>query len=137
MSESATTSEKPAEKAEGAATAVEAKTVAAAPEAPVEKPFCPDVLISCTARFTRKAWDIFLKLQKQDINLLTTVPLRAKLTARTSEGAAEMHQILMKEKGVTEIKLQGKDILVVATFADIQSVIKHPQSHMLDASLAQ
>jgi hypothetical protein len=31
----------------------------------------------------------------------------------------------------------GKEIAVVATFADIQSVIKNPQTTMLDASLAQ
>jgi hypothetical protein len=127
---------KPAAATEAKAAPAGGATPAAEPAAPVEKPFCPDVLISCTARFTRKAWDIFLKLQKEDINLLTTVPLRAVLTARSSEGASEIHQVLMKEKGVTEIKLSGKTITTVATFADIQQVIKHPQTHMLDASLA-
>jgi hypothetical protein len=142
MSESVTpTPEKQTAEEKTAATAgaavAETKAAPEAPAEPIEKPFCPDILISCTSRFTRKAWNILLGMLNGDQTQLTTVPLRAKLTAKSPEGAAELHQTLMKEKGVTEIKLVGKEIAVVATFADIQSVIKNPQTAMLDATLAQ
>lgn len=128
MSEATSTPEKPA--------APEAAQ-AAAPEAPEVKPFNPDVLISCTARFTRKSWDLFLKYRKENLELMRTVPLRTRLTARTPQGAQEIQQILMKENGVTEIKATGKVVDAIATFEALQSVIKHPQSHMCEVTPAQ
>ncbi|MBY0402676.1 MAG: hypothetical protein K2X66_02170 [Cyanobacteria bacterium] len=113
-------------------------TAAAVPPKPIEPPpplpFNADILTSCTARFTRKAWDILLKLQKENLDLLKTVPLRITLKARSPKGATDIHHHLMKSSGVTEIQVKGDTIYAVATFEDIQTVIKNPESLMCDAT---
>ncbi len=109
-------------------TAKEAKA-----EAPAEeKPFTTDVLQSCTSRFTRKAWNIYLNYQK-DLNKIRTVPVRATLEVRSPEVAEELHKTL-QEQGVQELSRQGKTLSMTTTFETIQTVIKHPETKMLDVA---
>ena len=119
---------KPAE----AATAVAEKPAAAEkPAEPAEKPFSTDVLQSCTARFTRKAWNIYLYYKKD--GKIRTTPIRATLETRNPEAAEEMHRTL-QEGGVKELSRKGNTLSMTATFEQIQLVIKHPGSKMLDAA---
>lgn len=108
----------------------QAKTATA--EKPAEPPFTTDVLTSCTSRFTRKAWDIFLAY-KSDLELIQKCPIRAKLTAHTEEGAKEIAEILKNEGHQTQLTLRGKEIELTAPFAIIQLVIKRPQTAKFDA----
>ncbi len=120
----------PAE-AEKAPTAVADKPAAAKPEAPPEPPFNVDVLLSCTARFTHKAWYLFYNNQK-DMDFIRKAPVRATLEARTAAGAEELHRLLA-EAGVTELSRLDKTLSFTATFETIQLVLKHPQAYLLDA----
>jgi hypothetical protein len=116
-----------------AATAVEkpAAEKPAAPAAPAEPPFTVDELISCTSRFTHKAWYLFYN-NRQDMDFIRKTPVRATLEARTTAGAEEL-QKLLTDAGVKEISRNEKTLSFTATFEAIQTVIKHPQSYMLDA----
>jgi hypothetical protein len=112
--------------------------VAAAQKPPAEQPaasappaFTTDVLQSCTARFTRKAWDLY-EAYKTDLQKIQTLPVRAQLTARDAAGAEEIHKTLV-EAGVTELSRENTVLHFTATFAVIQTIIKHPKSLMLDA----
>jgi len=134
-----TPAEKPAAETKAEAKPAEAKPAAAAtataekpaaPAAPAEPAFSVDVLLSCTARFTHKAWYIFYDNQK-DLTFIRETPVRGTLDARTAAGAEELHKLLT-EAGVTEISRQDKTLSFTATFETIQKVIKHPQSYMLD-----
>lgn len=123
----------PVAKPAPAATAVAEKPAAA--EAPAEKPeppFTVDDLLSCTARFTHKAWHLFYSNQK-DMEFIRNTPVRAMLEARTAAGAEELHKIL-SEAGVTEISRTDKTISMTATFEAIQKVIRLPQSYRLDVT---
>jgi hypothetical protein len=117
----------------------EATSTSPAPSEPAAeaKPFNPDVLLTCTSRFTRSSWDLLLSYVRTDVEQMRTVPLKATLTARTGEGAKEIQQILMKESGVTEIQAHGTTIKAIATFAALQSVIKNPQTAMLEVIPAE
>lgn len=112
-------------KPEGAATATAEK-----PAAPVEPPFTVDELLNCTARYTHKAWYLFYNNRK-DMKFIRETPVRGTLEARTTSGAEELHKLL-SDAGVTTISRQGKVLSFTATFEQIQKVIKHPQSFMLD-----
>lgn len=121
-----------AEEKKSAAVATEDKNAEKpAPAAPAEVPFTVDELLNCTARFTHKAWYLFYNNQK-DMDFIRKTPVRATLEARSAAGAEELHKILA-ENGVTEISRQDKTLSFTATFETIQTVIKHPQSFMLDA----
>lgn len=103
----------------------------AAPAAPAEPPFTVDVLLNCTARYTHKAWYLFYNNRK-DMTFIRETPVRATLEARTTSGAEELHKLLA-DAGVTSISRQDKVLSFTATFEQIQTVLKHPQSFMLDA----
>jgi hypothetical protein len=117
----AATAEKPA-----AATATAEK-----PAAPAEPPFTVDELLNCTARMTHKAWHLFYNNRK-DMTFIRETPVRATLEARTTSGAEELHKLLA-DAGVTSISRNDKVLSFTTTFENIQKVIKHPQSYMLDA----
>ncbi|MCE3235276.1 MAG: hypothetical protein K0Q50_1456 [Vampirovibrio sp.] len=119
-------------KPETAATATAEKPAAEAkPAAPAEPPFTVDVLLNCTARYTHKAWYLFYN-NRQDMTFIRETPVRATLEARTTSGAEELHKLL-SDAGVTTISRQDKVLSFTATFEQIQTVLKHPQSFMLDA----
>lgn len=101
------------------------------PEPPAEPPFAVDDLISCTARFTHKAWHLFYS-HRADMDFIRQTPVRATLEARTANGAEELHRILL-EQGVQEISRQDKVLSLTATFETIQKVIRHPEAYKLDA----
>ncbi len=121
---------KPAATAEKPAAASPA--VAKPAEAPVEKTFNSDVLFQCTARFTRRAWDLVLRFKKQP-ELFETQQVRASLTARTLDGAQELARILKEEGQVREYTPRQKTLELTTTLALIQLVIKHPQMAECDA----
>jgi hypothetical protein len=100
-------------------------------EKPAEPPFNTDVLQSCTARFTHKAWYLYHN-HRQDIPFLRQTPIRATLTARTPEGAQELQDLLVAE-GVREISRIDAVLSLTATFEILQKVIRHPQALLLDA----
>lgn len=127
---SETPAEKPAEAQKPAAATATAEKPAA-PAAPAEPAFTVDELTSCTARFTHKAWYLFYN-NRQDMDFIRKTPIRATLEARTTAGAEELHKLL-SEAGVSEISRNDKVLSLTGTFEQIQTVIKHPQSYMLDA----
>jgi hypothetical protein len=101
-------------------------------EAVVEKPFNLDLLQSCTARMTHQCWQTYLSL-KGDLAAMQTRPIRASLTTRSEKGMEEVIAIL-GDQGVTVRTLKSPvNAEFTATFAQIQYVIKHPQTHTLDA----
>ncbi|MBY0449340.1 MAG: hypothetical protein K2X01_01780 [Cyanobacteria bacterium] len=103
-----------------------------AAEAPVEKPFNVDILTTCTIRFSRRSWDLFLSL-KTDLDKLRATPLRNRLVAKTPDAAQEMHKILVEQGGVSEITTNGNELEFTGTFEAVQLVIKHPQTLEFDA----
>jgi hypothetical protein len=113
-------------------------TAAAAPEAekpavpakPAE-PFNTDLLQSCTARFSYKAWRLYHNSRK-DSDFLLTAPVRATVNARSIEGGEELASLL-KDAGASEMLRKGNTLSFTTTFAIIQTVIKHPQLLLLDA----
>jgi hypothetical protein len=106
--------------------------VAEKPAEPVEKPFNLDLLQSCTARMTHQCWRTYLAL-KDDLAAMQSVLIRATLNARTEKGLQEIVAML-QDVGVTARTQSDKCTLdFTATFAQIQTVIKHPQTHTLDA----
>ena len=119
-------SETPASENTPAATATAEK-----PAAPVEAPFTVDELLNCTARMTHKAWHLFYKNRK-DMEFIRKTLIRASLEARSTAGAEEVHKLL-SDAGVPSISRKDKTVSFTATFEQIQTVIKHPQSFMLDA----
>jgi hypothetical protein len=123
MSDTPTSETKASEAAAAAATAEK-------PAAPAEPPFNVDELLNCTARMTHKAWHLFYGNRK-DMDFIRKVPVRASLEARTVAGAEEMHKILV-DAGVTTISRSDKVLSFTGTYEQIQTVIKHPQSFMLD-----
>ena len=123
-----------AKKPEAPAAAAEkpaATATAEKPAAPVEPPFTVDELLNCTARMTHKTWHLFYSNRK-DMKFIRETPVRATLEARTTNGAEELHKLLA-DAGVTSISRQDKVLSFTATFENIQKVIKHPQSFMLEA----
>jgi hypothetical protein len=96
-----------------------------------QKPFTTDVLQSCTARMTRKAWDLYLRYC-QPIEQIRTLPVRACLTARTDVGVKVLADGL-QAVGVTSMTENGCDLHFTATFEAIQAVIKLPETLLLDA----
>ncbi|HEY9687804.1 MAG TPA: hypothetical protein V6C52_12590 [Coleofasciculaceae cyanobacterium] len=138
-----TTPEKPAKAATATAVAdkptVEEKPAAPAatsekpepPAAPAEPPFTVDDLLSCTARYTHKAWHLFYSNRK-DMDFIRKTPVRATLEARTAAGAEELQKLLV-EAGVQEISRNNKVLSFTATFEAIQTVIRLPQTYRLDA----
>lgn len=114
-----------------AAPATDKPAAAAKPAEPAEPVFNVDELISCTARFTHKAWHLFYT-NRADMTFIRETPVRARLEARTAAGAEELHKLLT-EAGVTEISRNDKVLSFTATFETIQKVIKLPQTYMLDA----
>ena len=108
----------------------EAAEKPAAPEAPVEAPFNVDDLLSCTSRFTHKAWHLFYTHRK-DLDFIRQVPVRATLEAASTNGAEELHKILV-EAGVQEISRRDRTLHFTATFEDIQKVIRNKETATLD-----
>lgn len=106
------------------------EAVAEKPAPPAEPPFSVDELLNCTARMTHKAWYLFYNNRK-NMDFIRQAPLRATLEARSTAGAEELHKRLM-DAGVTSISRQAQLLSFTATFETIQTVIKHPESHMLD-----
>ena len=97
-----------------------------------EKPFNTDILESCTARFTRRAWDLYSDY-KTDLEKAQNEPVRAQLTAETEKDATQMHEILVDEGQVKEITRKENIVLFTAPFSVIQLVIKKPGCKHLDA----
>jgi hypothetical protein len=108
-----------------------ATAVAEKPAAPAEPPFNTDLLQSCTARFTYKAWRLYHNNRK-DTAFLREKPVRAKIEALSIEGGEEI-QKLLTEDGVRELSRVGNVVSFTATFEQIQKVIRHPQTQLLDA----
>jgi hypothetical protein len=97
-----------------------------------EKPFNLDLLQSCTARMTHQCWQTYLSM-KNDLLGMQTRPVRATLTARSDKGLDELQGLLV-EAGVTaKTRRDTKTLDFTATFAQIQRIIKHPQTHTIDA----
>jgi len=103
---------------------------APAPAAAAEPAFNVDVLLSCTARFTHKAWGLFYS-NRQNMDYIRRTPVSALLTARSDEGAAELAKTL-NEAGVATCARQGKTLQFTGTFEQIQTVIKQPETYLLD-----
>ena len=122
MTDTPSTENKPAE-ATAAATAEK-------PAPPPEPPFNVDELLNCTARMTHKAWHLFYTNRK-DMEFIRKQPVRATLEARTTAGAEELQQKLI-DAGVSSISRNDKVLSFTATYEQIQTVIKQPQSYMLD-----
>jgi hypothetical protein len=111
--------------------AVETAEAPKAPPAP--PPFNVDILTSCTARYSRRAWDLFLTYRaEKSLDKMQHLPIRAMLKALSSKGLEELVTIL-KAAGVSPISIEGPKAEFTATFAQIQTVIKHPQTLEFDA----
>lgn len=119
----------------GADTAAKPAPAHKAPEAPAEKPFSVDVLSTCTARFDRLGWDLFLRY-REDLAAIQSKRIKVKLTARTEAGAQDIAQVL-EAADIPAVKRKGADIEVITTFAGLQTVIRHPQAHMAIVRLAE
>jgi hypothetical protein len=128
MSDAPVTSPEQTEEAKAPAEAAVEKP--AAPAKPAE-PFNTDLLQSCTARFSYKAWRLYHNNRK-DSAFLQEVLVRATVNARSIEGGEELEGLL-KEAGATEMSRKGNTLSFTATFAIIQTVIRHPQLLLLDA----
>ncbi len=126
MSE-ATQPEKPA----AAAATAEKPAEAEKPAAPVEPPFTTDELQSSTARFTHKAWHLYYSNRK-DMTFIREASVSATLEVRTSAGAEEIQKLLL-EAGVVSVNRVDKLLAFIATFEQIQKVIKNPHTFMVDA----
>lgn len=108
--------------AEGQTATVEKKE-----EAPAA--FNADILQTCTARFDRDGWDLYLSL-REDLDALQTTPLRVTLTACSPQGAETLYNTLAQEANVVSIARKDRDITFTGTFAQIQTVIRHPETHL-------
>jgi len=108
----------------------EETTAVTAPVKPAE-PFNTDLLQSCTARFSYKAWRLYHNNRK-DSDFLQNALVRATVNGRSIEGGEELEGLL-KNAGATEMLRKGNTLSFTATFAIIQTVIKHPQLLLLDA----
>jgi hypothetical protein len=107
-------------------------TAKAAPPAEAAKPaFNTDQLQSSTSRFTNQAWRLYHNNRK-DLTFLQEAPIRASLNARTIEGGEELEGLL-REAGVKEMSRKGNTLAFTGTFALIQTIIRHPQTLLLDA----
>lgn len=104
---------------------------APAPEKPAEPPFTTDFLQSSTARFTHKAWYLYHK-NRQNTAFIRETPVRATLQARSVAGAEELKKLLM-EAGVRQISQSELVLSLTGTFEMIQTVIRHPQTYLVDA----
>ncbi len=107
-------------------------------EIPVEVPFDPrpknvDALTQSTARFSRKAWDVFLSL-KEDLEKITYKRIALQLLARSEAGAVTLGQAL-EAISVPAVKVNGVNISTITTFAKLQDVIKHPDLLSVDLTL--
>lgn len=100
------------------------------PTAPAEPPFTTDDLQSSTARFTHKAWYIYYNHRK-DMTFIRETDLRATLEARTTAGAEEL-QKLLTEAGAKAVSRMDKLISFTATLEIIQTIIKHPETFLVD-----
>jgi hypothetical protein len=105
---------------------------AQAATAPAEKPFNADNLMQSTARYTQRAWYLFLK-HYQDLDWLQTAKVRISLTARSAEGAQELKKLLSEQASVDGIQVKDKVLTFVGSFAAVQTVIKHAQFYKFDA----
>ncbi len=88
---------------------------------------------ACTARCTRRAWDLFLRYG-DDIEQFTTKTVRGKLTAATAKAAEAFAQTLTTEGGATEVRTNGADTEFTGTLAAVQLVLKQPEARMFDAT---
>jgi len=69
---------------------------------------------------------------KGDLNAMQHNPLRATLITRTDKGMQDVAQLLA-ETGVNAKTLRDAHTLdFTATFAQIQTIIKHPQTLSID-----
>jgi hypothetical protein len=118
--------------AQAAASPVTEQPAVAVAEVPAEKPFTIDLLQSCTARMTHQCWRTYLAL-KDDLNAIKTVAVRANLIARSEKGLAEIVAMLEDAGVVAKTNRDKHSLDFTATFAQIQTVIKHPQTHTVDA----
>lgn len=118
--------EKPANVEQPAATATAEK-----PAAAVEPPFSADDLQSSTARFTHKAWYLYYNNRK-DMKFIREAEVRATMEARTTNGAEELQKLLL-EAGAKSLSRMDKLLSFTATFEIIQTVIRHPETFIVDA----
>ena len=95
-------------------------------EAPVEAPFSSDALTQCTAKFTHKAWHLFTSLRPH-VEALQSQRFRMELTARSAEGGTEL-ATLLDAAHVTAVKQEGPTLRFMATFAQLQTALKHAQA---------
>lgn len=108
-----------------------AAATAEKPATPAEPPFTTDELQSSTARFTHKAWALYYSNRK-DMTFIRETDVRATLEARTTAGAEEIHKLLT-EAGAKNLSRTDKLLAFIATFETIQTVIKNPETFLLDA----
>jgi hypothetical protein len=101
------------------------------PKEPVVPAFSTDVLQTSTARFTRKAWDLYL-VYKKDMEKIRTVFIWATITTRSIEGAKQLRKTL-EEQGQSGFKIKDNTLELQTTFETIQTFIKHPEIHQVDA----
>ena len=109
----------------------EKPAAAAAPEKPAEPPFNTDVLESCTTRYTRKAYNLYLQCRGRQ-EKIEQPPVRFSVEASSVDAAEEIHKTLA-EAGVAEISREDKTVSLTTTFATLALVVKHPKVCHVDA----
>lgn len=120
-----------------AAVAASASGEAAKPAAPAEAPVTTDALKQATARFTYRAWHLFLEYE-QDLEKIKSAPLRCSLKAKTPEGLTEIEGKLreaMTNNGLSgnQVTRHPRHLEFTAPFLVVQAVIKHPETTEFDA----
>ncbi|MDX2083840.1 MAG: hypothetical protein SFZ03_00425 [Candidatus Melainabacteria bacterium] len=99
---------------------------------PAETPFNIDRLTSCTARFTRRAWNLFLTYSKEKgWAQIQTERVHFSATAHTVEATQRLREAL-ETLGASEFTQKDKVITFYATFALLQEVIKGPDILLVD-----
>lgn len=125
MSEASTTI--PTTETEVPAVAKTTETPAKAPE----KPLNVDILNTATSRFTRKAWNEFLAV-RNDLDAIRFKRYRIELESKTAAGRDEL-KTLLEQVDVTAIQTKSaKQLAFNASFEKLQTVMRHPETLMVD-----
>ena len=97
-----------------------------------EPPFSVDALSQSTARFTHKAWGVFMGY-RDDLEAIQFKRLGITLEAYSEAGASEL-ATLLTENSVGGVNQFGVNLTFPSTFAKLQTVIKHPAVKLVDLS---
>lgn len=94
-----------------------------------------DVLNTCTARFDREGWNLFLAW-REDLEAIRFNRIRVQLEARSEVGAVTIQQLLC-EAHVPAVKREGQQLEMVTTFEKLQRVIRHPETRRVRVRTAE